>query len=177
MTYPGFSGNHYYLVLPLKECMKTILAVITLTLCCAFLISAGCTGTGTPSAPAQTPGASGGVSPGVAGGAIVPCTIASPAAGATADNLEILNAQGETMKNDVLLFSGKVRNNGGERAMSGMNGRSCDTITGRCAEEHVAGVILEPYETVDINMATMGGCPTSGTAQTCTCEVWFAGIR
>jgi hypothetical protein len=155
--------------------MQKFIAILSVVLCITVM-TAGCTGPGTSfTPPASTPAISGGSSG--YGGQVIPCTVAASQAGASADNLEILNAEGTTMVNNVLLIGGSVRNKGGERVASGLNGRSCDTITGRCAEDHVSAVILEPYETVELNLVTMDGCPTSGTASTCTCEVWFAILR
>ena len=145
-------------------------------LCIVLVLAGGCTGTGNPATPpSSTPAPFGGTPGQTAGWAeqVFPCSIGAPIDTAKASVLEIKSVEGQGDINDVFYIRGKVLNKGGESTYAGLAGKSCDTTTGACDGDNTVAVILQPHETGDFTLVTRGGCPATGTAATCTCEVWL----
>ena len=149
---------------------------MTFVLCIAMMGSAGCTGSGTSSAsPSSAPTLSGGSSGGT--GQVFPCSIGAPADVSKSGVLQITSAQGEVVTKNVVMISGKIRNNAGEGTSSGVAAKLCNSRTGNCVKDMV-GEIFKPYETVDYSLIPLGGCPDTGSdVSSCTCEVWLDILR
>ncbi len=156
--------------------MKKSVAIIIFVLCITMLLSAGCTGSGTTStppvsAPALSDGSSGGT------GQVFSCSIGVPADVSKSGVLQITSAQAEVVTKNVIMISGKIRNNAGEGTSSGVAAKLCNSRTGNCVNDMV-GEIFKPYETVDYSLIPLGGCPDTGSDVTsCTCEVWIDILR
>jgi hypothetical protein len=93
-------------------------------------------------------------------------------------NLEIVHAEGQGLVRDIFYIRLKIQNKGSEGAYTGVSGKSCDLTTGQCfTDAGTSAAILKPYETVDFELVTTGGCPATGTGSTCTCEAWLSTFR
>lgn len=165
--------------------MPKPVVIIAFILCIAMLMTAGCTGTGSSSIPpATTPAPSGGSSGVSSGGSSggtgqgFSCTVGTPEDPTKAQVLAITQAQGQGVTRDIFNINVKIKNNGADSIYTGVTGKTCDLNTGKCSiSDHASGTILKPYETVDFTVVTMGGCPASGTANTCSCEAWLSIIK
>ncbi|MDO9326951.1 MAG: hypothetical protein Q7T80_18540 [Methanoregula sp.] len=165
--------------------MHRRVVIVAFILCIAFLMTAGCTGTGSSSippvsTPAPNGGSSGSSSGGSSGGTgpVFSCTVGTPEDSTKAQVLEITQAQGQGEIRDIFNIRVKIKNNGGDGIYTGVTGKSCDRTTGKCSiPDHASGTILKPYETVDFTIVTMGGCPALGTENTCSCEARLSVIK
>ena len=154
--------------------MHTDKMILVCALCIMAILSAGC------SQPARTssgPGPVGTESSASGNAQTMTCTISPPADPAKSGVLEITSAQGEVITKNVIMISGKIRNNAGEGTSSGVAAKLCNTRTGTCVKDMV-GEIFKPHETVDYSLIPLGGCPdTTEDLSTCQCEVWIDILR
>jgi hypothetical protein len=161
--------------------MHKSVVILLFIFCIAMLMTAGCTGTGSspvsPVIPTAPSGGSSGVSSGGTGEGFS-CTIGTPEDPTKAQVLAITQAQGQGVTRDIFNINVKIKNTGADGIYTGVTGKTCDLTTGKCSiPDHASGTILKPYETVDFTVVTMGGCPASGTADTCSCEAWLSIIK
>jgi hypothetical protein len=160
--------------------MRTYGALILCILCIAATMLAGCIQPDNNSPPLVTRS---GTAPAVTGTSVsgnapfLSCTVGPSADPSKSGILQILSAQGEVITNNVIMISGKIRNNAGEGTSSGVAAKLCNSRTGNCVKDMV-GEIFKPYETVDYSLIPLGGCPDTGSdASSCTCEVWIDILR